>query len=187
MNKLHILQERVSVSKLQEPAPDGHALYEVFKAAVRAADHGMLQPRRFLVISGVGLQQLSHVFVTAATKANPAISPAVLEKCKNMPNRAPMIIVAIAKCQPNLKIPRQEQVIACGAAVQNMLNALFALGYGAIWRTGEMTQDTHVKNELGLVEDEEIIGFIYVGTPVQEFSSPPDIDVNTFFKAWPDE
>ena len=187
MDKLYILQERVSVSKLRAPAPDPLILHEVFKAALRAADHGMLQPRRFLVISEGGLQQLSHIFVSAAMKANPAISPAVLEKCRNMPSRAPMIIVAIATCQPHPKIPRQEQVIACGAAVQNILNALFALGFGAIWRTGEMTQDAHVKNELGVTDSEEIIGFVYAGTPVQQFASPPVVDVNTFYKIWPDE
>ena len=63
MDKLNILQQRVSVSKLQEPAPDGVVLREVFKAAARAADHGMLQPRRFLLISGVGLQQLGDIFL----------------------------------------------------------------------------------------------------------------------------
>lgn len=185
MNKLHILQERVSVSKLQSPAPDEHTLQEVFKAAIRAADHGMLRPWRFLVIEGSGLQELSQVFVSAAIKSNPDISPSVVEKCRNMPSRAPMIIVAVAKCQIHPKVPQQEQVIACGAAVQNMLNAFFALGFGAIWRTGEMARDPYVNHALGLVEGEEIIGFIYVGTPTQSFASPPESDVNSFFKVWP--
>ena len=187
MNKLHILQERVSVSKLRLPAPDRSVLQQVFKAAVRAADHGMLRPWRFLTIEGDGLSALSQVFVAAATKTNPDISPSVVEKSRNMPNRAPMIIVAIAKCQPQSKVPVQEQVIACGAAVQNMLNAFFALGFGAIWRTGDMARNQHVNNELGLVEGEEIVGFVYVGTPVEPFAAPPEIDVDTFFKPWPSE
>ncbi len=184
MDKLNILQERVSVSKLQEPAPDSLILYEVFKAAARAADHGKLQPRRFLLISGEGLQHLSQVFVNAATKSNPHISPAVLEKCRNMPRRAPMIIVAIATYHSDSKVPRQEQIIACGAAVQNILNAFFALGFGAIWRTGEMAYDAYVKSELGLVDGEEIIGFVYVGTPVQDLPKPPDMDISALYKTW---
>lgn len=187
MNQLHILQQRVSVSKLQSPAPDKQVLHEVFKAAIRAADHGMLRPWRFLVIEGDGLHALSQVFVSAAIKGNPGISPSVVEKCKNMPSRAPMIIVAIAKCQSHPKIPREEQVIACGAAVQNMLNAFFALDFGAIWRTGEMARDLYVNQALGLIDGEEIIGFIYVGTPTQPFASPPAVDATTFFKAWPHE
>ncbi|MES2674057.1 MAG: nitroreductase [Pseudomonadota bacterium] len=184
MDKLDILQQRVSVSKLLEPAPDDLVLHEVFKAAARAADHGMLQPRRFLLISGAGLQQLSEIFVNAATKSDPEVSPAVLEKCRNMPKRAPLIIVAIAVCHLDSKVPRQEQIIACGASVQNILNALFALGFGAIWRTGEMAYDAYVKNELGLAEGEEIVGFVYVGTPAAQLPKPRDVDVSKLYKTW---
>ncbi|HWV15732.1 MAG TPA: nitroreductase [Cellvibrio sp.] len=187
MNPLSILQARVSVSKLQSPAPTFTVLQEVFKAASRAADHGLLRPWRFLVIEGEGLAALSQVFAAAAVKSNPEVSPSVVEKCRNMPNRAPMIIVAIASCQPHPKVPRQEQVIACGAAVQNMLNAFFAMGFGAIWRSGDMARDEYVNEALGLLADEEIIGFIYVGTPVQPFASPPDTDINGIFQAWPDK
>ena len=185
VNKLHILQARVSVSKLQLPAPDAHELVEVFKAASRAADHGMLRPWRFLTIEGDGLEALSRIFVTAASHTNDNVSSAVIDKCKNMPFRAPMIIVAIVKYQAHIKIPSQEQALACGAAVQNMLNALFALGYGAIWRSGEMAQHAYVKKELGLSVGEEIIGFVYVGTPVKPFANPPEADVHLMFKAWP--
>ena len=187
MEKLKNLQERVSVSKLQAPAPDNQVLHEIFKAAARAADHGMLQPRRFLIVTGEGLQQLSQVFVNAASKSNPNISPAVLDKCRNMPKRAPMIIVAIATYHSDSKVPRQEQVIACGAAVQNILNALFTLGFGAIWRTGEMAYDPYVEKDLGVGEGEEIIGFVYVGTPVQGIPSPRDVDVSALYKTWPAE
>jgi nitroreductase len=187
VNKLQFLQNRVSISKLQLPPPNVQVLREVFKAAVRAADHGLLQPWRFLVIEGQGLQKLSDVFVAAVTKADSSVSPAVIEKCRNMPFRAPMIIVAIACCQAHPKIPKQEQVISCGAAVQNMLNAFFVLGFGAIWRSGEMTQDTHVKNQLGLTSNEEIIGFVYVGTAVQAIPLAPVVAVDHFFKSWPVE
>ncbi|RYZ80091.1 MAG: hypothetical protein EOO68_37895 [Moraxellaceae bacterium] len=102
-----------------------------------------------------------------------------------MPFRAPMIIVAIAKCQDHPKVPRHEQVLACGAATQNMLNALFALGYGAIWRTGDLAYDEHVKQSLGLEALEEVIGFIYVGTPAKDIPPPPDVDAESIFAVWP--
>jgi nitroreductase len=182
---LSILQERVSITKLIEPTPNHTELLEVFKAAARAPDHGKLQPWRFLVIEAEGLQALSQIFLTALAKSNPDISPSVIEKTKNMPFRAPMIIVAIAKCQEQSKVPKIEQIIACGAATQNLLNALFALNYGAVWRTGELAYDKHVAQSLGLVESEEIIGFIYVGTPAVEIPEPPKVDVNSIFSAWP--
>jgi nitroreductase len=187
MDNLAFLQSRVSVSKVAEPAPSNLILHEVFRCAVRAADHGMLQPRRFLVVSGDGLHRLSQVFVAAAMRAHAGISPSVLEKIRNMPYRAPMIIVAIVTYQEHPKIPKQEQLIACGASVQNVLNAFFSLGYGAVWRTGEMAYDAFVKAELGVKTEEEIIGFVYVGTPVQPFAKPQEVDIHTIYKAWPAE
>jgi len=182
---LSILQKRVSITKLIEPTPNQAELLEAFKAAARAPDHGKLQPWRFLVIEAQGLEALSSIFLAALAKSNPHLSPSVLEKTKNMPFRAPMIIVAIAKCQEQSKVPKVEQIIACGAATQNLLNALFALNYGAVWRTGDLAYDKYVAQSLGLVESEEIIGFIYVGTPALDIPEPPQVDVMSIFSAWP--
>ncbi len=185
MDALQLLQNRVSVPRLTAPAPDADQLLEVFKAAARAPDHGKLQPWRFLVIQGEGLSRLSNIFLDALTKSSPDVSPSIVEKTKNMPFRAPMLIVAIAKCQDHPKVPKQEQLLACGAATQNILNALFALNYGAVWRTGDLAYDNHVKQSLGLQGLEEIIGFIYVGTPAQDLPAVPQLDANSIFDAWP--
>lgn len=185
MDALTFLQKRVSVSKLAAPVPSKADLEQAFGAAVRAADHGKLQPWRFLIIEGEGLVSLSEVFVTAVRSASPDASPAVVEKAQKMPGRAPMIIVAIARIQDNPGVPRQEQIIACGCATQNLINALFIQGYGAIWRSGDMTTNPYVKEKLQIATNEEIIGFVYVGTPVQEIPEPPTVDVNSFFATWP--
>ncbi len=182
---LRVIQSRVSITKLIEPAPNSAELIEAFKAAARAPDHGKLQPWRFMVIEGEGLELLSRIFLAALARSNPEISPSVVEKTKNMPFRAPMIIVAIARCQENSKVPKQEQIIACGAATQNLLNALFALNYGAVWRTGDLAYDKYVAQSLGLVESEEVIGFIYVGTPALDIPEALQVDVTGIFSSWP--
>lgn len=185
LQTVRVLQNRVSVTKLVAPAPGPEHLLEVFKAAARAPDHGKLQPWRFLVVEGEGLEALSDVLVNALIKSNPAVSPSVVEKTRGMPFRAPMLIVAIAKCQANSKVPRQEQILACGAATQNILNALFALNFGAVWRTGDLAYNDDVKQALGLDEIDELIGFIYVGTPAQDMPAPPVTDAQRIFEAWP--
>lgn len=185
MSPLQLLQNRVSIARLIAPAPSTAQLLEIFKAAARAPDHGKLRPWRFLVVEGDGLHSLSGVFVDALTQSTPDISPSIIEKTKNMPFRAPMIIVSIAKCQDHPKVPKQEQILACGAATQNLLNALFALNYGAVWRTGDLAYDNRVKQALGLQALEEIIGFIYVGTPAADIPAAPEVDVASIFEAWP--
>ena len=185
MEALEGLQKRVSVPRLLGPAPDYATLIQVFKAASRAADHGKLRPWRFLTIQDEGLNKLSDLLVAALIKSNPVVSPAVIEKTKNMPFRAPMVIVAIAKCQEHPSVPKHEQILSCAAATQNILNALFALKFGAVWRTGDLAYNEDVKHGLGLAPLEEVTGFIYVGTPAQDIPEPPPIDVSSIFNAWP--
>ncbi len=50
MDALHALHNRTSVPKLTDPAPSQEALQNIYRAAFRAADHGMLKPWRFLII-----------------------------------------------------------------------------------------------------------------------------------------
>lgn len=191
MDAITALQQRVSVSKLTGPAPDTSQLEQLFKAATRAADHGNLHPWRFLVIEGEGLVQLGELFARVATAKKVDIAQSELDRCKSMTLRAPMIIVVIAKCQIHPKIPQIEQLISAGAAAQNILNASFALGLGAIWRTGDMTYDSDIKRALGLVTNnelnEQIVGFLYIGAPAVPVHSPRELTTNNFFSKWAGE
>lgn len=191
MDAITALHQRVSQSKLQSPAPDAQQLAALIRAATRAADHGNLQPWRFLIIEGNGLEKLGQLFANVAAAKKADISQAELDRFKSMPLRAPMIIVAIAKCHAHPKVPQIEQLIAAGAAAQNIINASFALGLGAIWRTGDMAYDDRVKQALGLISnetlDEQIVGFIYIGTPANSASLPREINPQDFFTAWTNE
>ena len=53
---------------------------------------------------------------------------------------------------------------AVAAAAQNMLLAAHALGFAAKWATGKQAYDATVKAELGLGDDDRIIGFLYLGS-----------------------
>ena len=77
--------------------------------------------------------------------------------------RAPLIIVVACRIVPGTKIPAIEQLMAAGAAAQNILLALHALGYVAAWKTGEAAYDTEVKKSLGLAADDHLVAFIYTG------------------------
>ena len=87
--------------------------------------------------------------------------------------RAPTIVVAAAHVQKGHKIMESEQVAAAAAATQNIMLAAHALGYGAMWKTGEPAYDPGVKTALGLDADDEIMGFLYLGTNVGSSSPAP--------------
>lgn len=78
--------------------------------------------------------------------------------------RAPLIVVVAAVCNAETKIPAIEQILAAGAAAQNMMLAATALGFGAMWKTGDVAYDETVKAALGLAAADAIVGFLYLGT-----------------------
>lgn len=184
MTPLESLQQRVSVGRLQAPAPDDVQLNELIRAGVRAADHGNLTPWRFIVIRDQGLVKLGELFAEVAVARKPSISPEELQRFKSMPLRAPMIITVIAKVQAHPKVPAQEQLLSAGAAAQNLINAAFMMDLGAVWRTGDMAYDPLIEKALGLVAGEQIIGFLYVGTPSQAMGKPPTRNPEDFLSYW---
>lgn len=165
MDALTALHSRVSVSRLTDPAPDQAALDNMFRAAMRAPDHGLLRPWRFLVLRGPARERLGELFMQAALLDEPDMTPEKLDKLRGKPLRAPMIIVGISSPRDHPKIPVWEQQLAAGAAIDNLLIAAHAQDIGAIWRTGPMATHDTVTSGLGLTAQEGILGFIYLGTP----------------------
>ncbi|MBT8147505.1 MAG: nitroreductase, partial [Gammaproteobacteria bacterium] len=142
MDALEALLNRTSVPKLTGPPPSGTNLENICQAALRAADHGVLRPWRFLVISGDSRHKLGDLFVEAAAAKDPTMDSMALERVRQKPLRAPLIIVSISCPQSHPKVPEIEQDLSAAAATQNMLLAAFAQGIGAFWRTGSMAYDT---------------------------------------------
>jgi nitroreductase len=56
-----------------------------------------------------------------------------------------------------------EEIAATAAAVQNMLLAAHALGLAAMWRTGALVFSDEVREFLGMPEDAEMLGTVYLG------------------------
>lgn len=185
MEALEALHWRVSAPRVTEPAPDAGQREAIYRAALRAADHGLLRPWRFLVVEGEGLDRLGELSVRAAEADNPALSEPERQALRAKPRRAPLILVAIAACREHPKVPEVEQLLSTGAAVQNMLNAAFAQGLGAFWRTGWMAYHPVVARGLGLTEDERIVGFLYLGTPTKPPHRPNAADPAAHFQPWP--
>jgi len=163
MTGIELLLQRQSNPLVTSPAPDAQALEKILAAGMRVPDHACLQPWHFTVITGNGLQRLSDLFVTSSNKQT-----ANIDKISKMPFRAPMIIVISSQFIEHEKVPKQEQLISVGCCAHAMQMAAFSLGFGAMWRTGELAYNKQVKQGLGISEQDEIVGFLYIGTPCKE-------------------
>ncbi|MBV7317102.1 NAD(P)H nitroreductase [Shewanella sp. NIFS-20-20] len=159
-----LLLNRQSCPRLQAPAPDPAQLSLMLNAAVRAPDHGGLNPWEFIIATGDGLKRLGDIFVAA--KVQEGADASVLERSGALPLRAPMVIVVVCKYQAHDKVPKLEQQLAAGCACMAMQQAAFSQGLGAIWRTGDLAFNPLINQALGLSGDDQIVGYLYVGTPV---------------------
>ncbi|MDG3088630.1 NAD(P)H nitroreductase [Vibrio hannami] len=178
MDALDLLLNRRSIAKLSEPAPQGQALENILKAGLRAPDHGGLTPWRFVISEGDGLEKLSDILVRAAESENS--DEAVVEKLRKAPFRAPMVITVIAKVKPHDKIPPLEQHLSAGCAAQAMQMAAVAQGYQGFWRSGSWMFHPEVHKAFGLGEQDEIVGFLYLGTPGCTPMKVPERDLTRF-------
>lgn len=185
MEALEALLNRVSVARLDEPAPTAAQRELLFRAALRAPDHGQLRPWRFLTVEGAAREQLGELFARAQLMRDPAAAAAVVDKARAMPLRAPLLVVAIACPKAHAKVPESEQLLAAGCAAHGLLLAAHAQGIGAIWRTGELAYDATVHAGLNLADNERIIGFVYLGTPSGELRKPQPLQPADFVAAWP--
>ena len=66
-----------------------------------------------------------------------------------------------------------------------ILLALQSEGFGAMWRTGPMAHHPEVAKGLGLGSDEQLTGFLYVGTVVNEKPAIPRPEQASFVTRWP--
>ncbi|MGB0468141.1 MAG: NAD(P)H nitroreductase [Pontibacterium sp.] len=183
MDALELLHNRVSCPVLLEPAPTAAQMQQLYRAAFRAPDHACLRPWRFLVIEADKRNKLGALYVDAALHDEPDLSESKQKKLLNAPLRAPLVVVAIADVKAHDKVPRTEQLITAGCATQAMLYAAFAQGLGAMWRTGPMAYHSVVREGLGLAENEEIVGFLYLGQP-KVIRQAPVLPVEDYVSNW---
>jgi nitroreductase len=164
MDALQAINSRVSAVKLTTPAPSAGHLEIILKAGTRAPDHGRLAPWRFIVIEGAGLGTFGDAMAEMRRQRYPDSTDDELDSERRKPLRAPMIVAVAAHTRHTGKVPEIEQVLAVGAAVQNMFLAAHALGYGVMWKTGAPAFDPSIKRLFGLEENDQIVAFLYLGT-----------------------
>jgi nitroreductase len=183
MDALAALTTRISPAALDVPGPSADALDTILKAAVAAPDHGRMQPWRFILIDGVAREKFGVLLAEALQRREPAAPVGKLDAERKKALRAPLIVVVAAAVQPGAKVPEVEQVVAVGAAAQNMLVAAHALGYGGFWRTGANAYDAAMKRALGLAESDVIVGFLYLGT-TKTPGQPRQNDIASVTRRW---
>lgn len=180
---LQNIHHRQSVGHLIEPAPDVEQLELAFHAALTAPDHHRLKPTRFVVIAGDQREAFGSLLSEAMADLGET-EAAQLERVKQHPFRAPMLVVVMTKFQEHAKVPDFEQTLSTGAAVQNFLLALQAQGFATMWRSGAVVESGLFKKALGLEEKDLVSGIIYVGTAAKAIPPRGEINIQDYVSDW---
>lgn len=181
---LRFLQSRNSAARLVAPAPSQAQMQEIVRAALRVPDHAWLRPWRFIVIQGERRHAFGELLERCLLARTPDADDAARAKARNAPLRAPLLVVVVARLLEHPKVPAEEQRLSAGCAAQAILLAAEALGYAGMWRTGAAAHDPAVMSALGMAGNEEVIGFVYLGTRDGAPKAIPQLDAADFVSAW---
>lgn len=144
---------RQSWSKVTEEAPTREELLPLIAAAGRVADHSSLRPWRLIELRGDDRVRLGEAIAAAQGDDRPSSKPL----------RASLLIAVVASFRESKKVPRWEQEAVASGVAHTLSLLLDEAGWGVIWRTGDYTRSDAVARAHGLEQDEQLLGWLYIG------------------------
>jgi nitroreductase len=169
MDVMEALRMRRSIGKLGGDVAD-EDIRALIEAALWAPNHRLTEPWSFTVVRGAARGRMGAAWAAILgneTKLVGEARDALLEREAGKLQRAPVLIVVSVRTDSD-PVVATEDFAAGAAAVQNLLLAAHARGFGAIWRTGEMAHRKEINAVLGLDEGDRIVAIVYLGQPAAE-------------------
>ena len=165
MELIDAITTRASAARLTAPGPTPEHLAVLLDAANHAPDHGRMRPWRVIVLDGERRAGFAAAAVEARRRrAPPPTAEQLLAEREKFMRSPAMLVVGCVVRRDQQKVPEIEQVLAAGAATQNLILAAHALGYGAMWKTGPAAYEAAVKASVGLRADDHIVAIVHLGT-----------------------
>ena len=158
-------RRHVSLRRLLQPGPDEAALQRIFAAAAQAPDHGVLLPWRFILIPPERRADLGAAFAEALTLRDPSADDAACAAAREKAFHAPCLVAAVLVDHPDgAAVPVAEKLVSLGCAIQNMLLAAGALGFGSGLASGLAMESPAIQRLLRLAPHEQSVCFVGFGT-----------------------
>lgn len=164
---LRLIQSRRNVSprRLVEPSPTPQQLTGILSAAAAAPDHGSLMPWRFVVVPVDKRHVLAEAFALALIDRDPGAMLEQMEAAREKAFRAPFLMLAIVRLGgAGQAIPTAECLVSLGCAVQNVLLAATAAGFGSGLTSGRSMASPRLSSVCGVAEDEQLVCCVNIGT-----------------------
>lgn len=154
----------------EERIPD-QIIHQMLEVANWAPTHGHTEPWRFVVFTDEALKDLG-AFQSKLYKEKTAaedFQQKKYDKLAAVPQMASHCIAVVCKKGPKEKIPMLEEIAATSCAVQNILLVAAAENIGVHWGSGGVTYWEETKSYLGFEQQDQVLGFLYLGYPKNEW------------------
>jgi nitroreductase len=170
-----LLAKRRSVAprRLRAPAPCADEIERMLAAALAGPDHGGLRPWRFIEFATDNRHLLADLFEDEKRRRDPLAGALDVQRAREHALVPPALFGFVVRPMPRASVPLREQWLAAGGALANFLNAAHLLGYGAMMLSGERCDDAPLQRALGIGPDEQLAGFVSLGT----IAAPPRASV----------
>ena len=174
MDAISAISSRTSVRRFQpEPVPR-QVIQQLLECAVRAPNHKLTEPWRFIVLTGRARDRLAeiraHHRLKRFTDPAGAEAAAAADKVRREGRETPAFVVVLTAVSPD-EITREEDYAATMMAAGNLMTAAQALGLGTYLRTGGVMRDPALLELAQVPEGFRIVAVISLGYPAE--AEPP--------------
>lgn len=147
---------------------DDEALYQAIKQSSDAPNHGLREPWRVVHIAKDRLGDMSKAI---SDKAFPHQKDKQQDHYKTVTKLGGMLAL-IVKDDPRQK-ENLENYLAFGTFAQNLMLLLHEAHIGTCWKTPPYIFMPQVRKELGVKDDESLVGFLYLTDMQDDMSHAP--------------
>ena len=142
------------------------------------------QPYRFILIPPGRRGDLAAAFRAAKAEQDPGAPADEVERSGEKAYRGAMLLAVVLRIvRDHPRVSVSDQMLAAGAAVENMLLAATALGYAGCLRSGVSATSRRVRLALGISGGEELAAFLIIGTPAKT-PAPRDDTIDGLLSSW---
>jgi nitroreductase len=167
-------RQHIGPKHLAEPGPDDATLREILRAAAAAPDHERLRPWRLIVIGQAARDRLGQAFVDALIERDPQALPQQIQDARDKAGRGPMLMLAVADLRDaHEHVHELEKLVSLGCAIQNLLLAAHARGFGTGLSSGKALRSKALRKAFELRPGEEAVCFISMGTATRRRTVGP--------------
>jgi len=164
---LDMLALRYSVGPkfLALPAPTAAHWRRAAELALRAPDHGGLQPFRFVIVPDAQRPALAELFARDALRRGHTAE--AVDKARARAFNGPGLAALVGRVRADVAgVPAHEQWLCVGAALMNFLNALHLMGFGAKTLSGASVADPDITAAF-CAEGETLVSWVVAGRPTR--------------------